>query len=529
MTPRALKLATLGLALLTLFVAPAAQAGGPLHLCGPGQPYVWPSGGASIPYNPDLGTLGTLTNTQAVTLVQSAFQVWQDVPSSTVSYVNAGPLPVDVDFASLNFVDDASAAPDGLSAIVFDSDGQIFDLRVGAGSGVLGFASPEWVDPGTCTIAEGVSFLNGPAIDDSTAAALDVMVHEFGHYTNLAHTVVNGQIYLGSIGGDDSGPTPNDTFGPAPNPFVEDVVETMYPFYYGLGIGTSTLEKDDITALSVLYPEPAFAPGTATIPGSVWASDRATRLSGVNVIARNIADPYADAVSAISGDSTSGTEQSDPRVGTFALGGLTPGASYAIYVDEIRDGGFSTTPLSPLPGPEEFWNGADETNEAATDDPAAYATVSAAGGDTASPAEFILNGGDNCPAVINPDQADADGDGVGDACDNCPTTANSSQLDADGDGVGDACDNCPTIANPTQTDTDGDGIGDACDAVSAPTAVPVLIAPTGTIGTQTPASVRRGGGSQRLPRRRSVRRSLCAWTASSRPPLSAAAEEEPVR
>ena len=102
----------------------------------------------------------------------------------------------------------------------------------------------------------------------------------------------------------------------------------------------------------------------------------------------------------------------------------------------------------------------------------------------------VPDAGDNCPEAANADQADADDDGLGNACDadddgdgvddaadNCPDIANSNQLDTDGDGLGDACDadddndnvddtgdNCPDIANSNQLDTDGDGAGDECDA-----------------------------------------------------------------
>jgi hypothetical protein len=89
---------------------------------------------------------------------------------------------------------------------------------------------------------------------------------------------------------------------------------------------------------------------------------------------------------------------------------------------------------------------------------------------------------DNCRSIENADQADADGNGIGDACDgpdpdhdgvpdefdNCDCVANPDQTvvcepgDNDGDTIPDADDNCFCDPNTDQADSDTDGTGDVC-------------------------------------------------------------------
>src|SRR3954466_3117388 len=66
----------------------------------------------------------------------------------------------------------------------------------------------------------------------------------------------------------------------------------------------------------------------------------------------------------------------------------------------------------------------------------------------------VLEPGDNCASVPNPDQADHEGGGQGDPCD----------ADDDNDGVTDEFDSCPLDPSADRRDTDGDGSENPCDA-----------------------------------------------------------------
>jgi hypothetical protein len=126
---------------------------------------------------------------------------------------------------------------------------------------------------------------------------------------------------------------------------------------------------------------------------------------------------------------------------------LTTGAAAGDYAVEVWFSGYVTYPG----GDFYVYDSNFGLNYVAT-----YSVLDDPDGDCVAPV-------DNCPDDANANQADSDGDGVGDACDSCVTDFNTDQSDTDSDGVGDACDLCVDVADAGQADADSDGVGDACD------------------------------------------------------------------
>jgi hypothetical protein len=402
------RLGRLCAAILAAGMGTAALAGGPIYTFDYASrtPYAWTMASwneGEVPVYTDLGSLGILSNARAGELVSNAVAQWSSVPTTSFRAAIWGDLASQGldDITAANVTSVIGTWNGGGIHVIYDNDGSIMQNFFGLPpTGVLGITSIDFIDAGTPEILEAWMVLSGPGVhatDPDGIGFSGVVTHEFGHAINLAHSQANGAVENPSTF---DAPQPSGCPAPWTGTVRPSQVETMYPISTpepdGSGAGMATVDRiDDMAAVSDIYPAAGYPKSRAMIRGKVFDAS-GHEVTGVNVIARNVADPFNDFSSYISGQVSKGQAGPD---GSFQLNGLTPGASYVLYVDNLLNGAFSVPRFVALPGPEEYFNGAMESGDGSTDDRCAWTTVTTAAPGLAV-ADITLNHLPGAPTLL---------------------------------------------------------------------------------------------------------------------------------
>jgi hypothetical protein len=420
------------LLLSMILTAGYLEAGGPLSVTGstaqnPGQAFVW-NVSTPIRYTVDGGPLSAtpagvtvIDNAQGLARVQSLFQNWQSVPTTSISFTYAGKITApglssggDVktiqDFnAVMGTCNNGSQNP-----VIFDADGSLL-RALGLDPLVIGFSGTCKLDPQAGQILSAFVFLNGEFQDgvndpannnyELTADQFDeAITHEMGHFSGLGHSQINLDLYQSGVVGN----CPLDELAGLPLMFPVEFCQSRK------SAGLPILAPDDVAWISKLYPNSSYTSSFGTISGFIFFSDGITHVQGLNVIARRVDDPstpvdeslrIASSVvsgfeftgnpgQAITGDNTGGSSfgsRNPALIGYYEIP-VTPG-TYTVQTENLDasfTGGSSVGPLDPPAltyGADEYWH----PFESAYDDPSVKGPLVVQAGQKLSNINIILN------------------------------------------------------------------------------------------------------------------------------------------
>jgi hypothetical protein len=239
-------------------------------------------------------------------MVSSSFQEWESVPTSNLTFLDDGLLPINVDEASEYNPYGSGAEP--VNAVIFDEQGAIIQELLGAGQqfSILGWASP-FSDVSGTELVGFVSLMNG-SLATSRDDFQSTVVHEFGHSLGLDHTQINLQFAGNGISADDVN------------------IPTMYPTDSDDNTVMSELNPDDIAWVSKFYPSSQFDQEYGSITGTLSRSD-GSPVFGANVVAVRQDSPLLHVYSCVTGYLDDGTSLFEIPV--------TPG-EYRLQIEPIN-------------------------------------------------------------------------------------------------------------------------------------------------------------------------------------------------